>query len=909
MTIEEQFYKACQGGTVSAVKKIMANEEFDINEKDADDYAGDTYLHIAMNSNPEIVSLLLAEPNLKLDAVGNSKQTALFEQSNIDCVRLFLNDARCSSEVVNMKDCWGESALSYALKYLESDQDKAVIKLLLDYPGICVNSENKEGHTPLRYAMKKEPEVVSLILADPDTRLDIVDSDGMTDVMAACEEKYEDYVESIKLVMADQRWDPSLVNYDNGREYHNNAALIIAVHNQCDVEILKLLLDQPGVDVNIRDGGGRTPLLLAVGGSQEIMSLLLAHPDIELDVVDNTGNTAVILACSKNSPENLKLLMENERWDSSILNCKSKRNEAALITAVWEGSLDMTRMLLEQININVNIKGKDDTDTGRTALHCAMSKGNLEIVKILLAREDIKLDLVDNDDRTALYYASTNGFADCVKLFLSDVRCSTDIVNHVGVVGSPSNAICQAAYWGYTEIVNMFLDYPGINVHIEDDDGNTPLLKAVESNRIDIVRMLLAHKDTKMDVINHKDDTALFLAARVNSVECTELLLEHEHCTADYINKHNPLSYATYFCPEIAKILLQQPGIDVNYVDGCTGYSPLFNAMFHNHPELVRLLLELENLSLKDENKTILVETCKQEHAECVHIFLGDKRCNADIVNEKNEIGDSALMCAVKNGNSLIVRMILDFPGADPNIMDRYGVTPLLYIMKSGKSLGYIPYPSYEAENILKLLLRNKRTKLDCTTVEGETALDKCDDAELVKLITADARCTPDLLNHKTGDTGETFLTRAVKSGLIEVVKVLVNHPDIDCNTGNTLAYAMERNLPDMLSVLLTNPVLVLNVGDALITACRHNYIQCVRQLVLDRRCSPEVLNRKNDMYGETALMTAVAYEHTEIVELLAGLPGIDFSLENKAGKTVMDLAKESFHNTCVKILKGKQSS
>ena len=61
-------------------------------------------------------------------------------------------------------------------------------------------------------------------------------------------------------------------------------------------------------------------------------------------------------------------------------------------------------------------------------------------------------------------------------------------------------------------------------------------------------------------------------------------------------------------------------------------------------------------------------------------------------------------------------------------------------------------------------------------------------------------------------------------------------------------------------------------------------------------------------MFGETALMTAVAYEHTGIVELLAHLPGVDITLQNKAGKTALDLAKESFHDICTKILNEKQT-
>ena len=197
-------------------------------------------------------------------------------------------------------------------------------------------------------------------------------------------------------------------------------------------------------------------------------------------------------------------------------------------------------------------------------------------------------------------------------------------------------------------------------------------------------------------------------------------------------------------------------------------------------------------------------------------------------------------------------------------------------------------------------------TKLDCV-VEGQTALDQCRNERSIKLIIADPRCTPKLLNHKNKDTGETYLTKAVKSEMIANVKVFANHPDMDCNSGNPLVYAMVENLPDILCVLLINKTVEFNIGDALITACHRNYYQVVKQVTEDQRCTEDILNNQNKL-GETALMTAVAYGHTEILQLLVSLPGVDFSLKNIAGETAMDLAKKSFYETCARILEEKQS-
>jgi len=351
----------------------------------------------------------------------------------------------------------------------------------------------------------------------------------------------------------------------------------------------------------------------------------------------------------------------------------------------------------------------------------------------------------------------------------------------------------------------------------------------------------------------------------------------------------------------LAEIILQKPGININKVDA-QGRSSLYYAMENNNQEVVRMLLAQENLELEnldERERSVLMGAINKQHVECIRIFLSDQRCTASLVNRKDDLASSALMSAIMITNSVIVRMILDFPGADPNITDNYGYTPLMHILSVDDN-------NYEAENILKLLLMNQGTKLDCM-VEGQTALDQCRNERNIKLFTADPRCTPELLNHKDKETGETNLTKAVKSERIENVKVFVNHPDIDCNAGNPLVYAMVENLPDILSVLLSNKTVEFNIGEALITTCHRNYYQIVKQITQDQRCTRDILNYQNTL-GETALMTAVAYGHTEILELLVRLPGVDFSLKNMEGKTAMDLAKKSFYETCARILEEKQS-
>ena len=93
-------------------------------------------------------------------------------------------------------------------------------------------------------------------------------------------------------------------------------------------------------------------------------------------------------------------------------------------------------MLLQLEKIDVNIRddyegwGLGPGGKDKTALHIAMEQGYPDIVKLLLAHEDIKLDLLDEEERNPLNYLE--GDIECVKLFLSDKRCTSDVVNHVG---------------------------------------------------------------------------------------------------------------------------------------------------------------------------------------------------------------------------------------------------------------------------------------------------------------------------------------------------------------------------------------------------------------------------------------------------------------------------------------------
>merc|ERR1719233_413158 len=97
-------------------------------------------------------------------------------------------------------------------------------------------------------------------------------------------------------------------------------------------------------------------------------------------------------------------------------------------------------MVLEMISAGVNVNGLHD---GFSGLSVAMTAGNVEVVKILLGCQDIKIDLKTKHGMTALHFACLNNQAECVKLFLAHPTCSKDIVRIVDENGATAEKIAD----------------------------------------------------------------------------------------------------------------------------------------------------------------------------------------------------------------------------------------------------------------------------------------------------------------------------------------------------------------------------------------------------------------------------------------------------------------------------------
>ena len=132
------------------------------------------------------------------------------------------------------------------------------------------------------------------------------------------------------------------------------------------------------------------------------------------------------------------------------------------------------------------------------------------------------------------------------------------------------------------------------------------------------------------------------------------------------------------------------------------------------------------------------------------------------------------------------------------------------------------------------------------------------------------------------------------------VAYILNNNPGININgrdsNGRTpLEIAVMMTDIRIVEMLLTVPKTKLGVqtpsGESVLhQACFMNFLECVKLFTSDRRCTPDVLNKKT-LEGNTGLMVAVYFGSLECVRLLVELPGIDLGPRTWDGKTLQDIA------------------
>lgn len=276
----------------------------------------------------------------------------------------------------------------------------------------------------------------------------------------------------------------------NGKsKLNSDTALHIFVDSDGPADKLRYLLDKGG-DPTIRNDDECTILHLAIRQrNYENVKVILEHPATDVNVRDNYGETPLHwLFAWPNAPHNiLRLLLAK----GANVNEQDKDSQAPLYEACLSGDVLAARALLKA-GADVN----DGEDVwGRTALHEAIDSQNLALVQVLL---EYKADVTVKDKqlRDAISMAAYKDNANILKAVLDALK-NQDIGSHIltelDVEGH--SPLHRSAARGRKDIVELLLKAgDGAKLAAQlNRNGNTALHSAAHRGHLEVMELLVAY--------------------------------------------------------------------------------------------------------------------------------------------------------------------------------------------------------------------------------------------------------------------------------------------------------------------------------------------------------------------------------------------------------------------------------
>ncbi|XP_044147494.1 ankyrin repeat domain-containing protein 50-like [Bufo gargarizans] len=270
--------------------------------------------------------------------------------------------------------------------------------------------------------------------------------------------------------------------------------------------------------------------------------------------------------------------------------------------------------------------------------------------------------------------------------------------------------LAAAAQAGDLDAVKLMLSR-GASLEVTDEDGQTPLGLAAHQGHLPVVELLLEH-GAQHDHSDSRGWTALRAAAWGGHTEVVESLLAFgAQPDISGPDGRTALRAAAWGGHEGPVKALVRAGAEIDHAD-VEGRTPLMAAAYMSHFTVAELLLESgANVNACDlEGRSALAVACLciptgQRHPQLVSVLL---ERGADPQLEDKE-GLTPLLVAAYEGQDEVAELLLE-AGADPDRPGKDQMTPLLAAASGG-----------HAETVRVLLLWGAST--DVTDQEGRSAL------------------------------------------------------------------------------------------------------------------------------------------------------------------------------------------
>lgn len=382
-------------------------------------------------------------------------------------------------------------------------------------------------------------------------------------------------------------------------------------------------------------------LLAAMFDHPEALRSLLSYRDDKPDILETRCQIGLFWAASRGHARTVQAFLEHGTNPNFLEN-----GQSPLIVAVLGGYQNVGSMLLQTPLVDPNFGHKSH----RSPLVHAVASDQHEIVPMLLAHEDILVDLPDYRGFTPLLQAALSGCMQCLRCLQLDGRSKFTKHDKTG-----RNVLSYAACTESVAFVDLVLkNLAPEEARSSDNSGRNAISYAAERSLLPIVKRLWRSQIS----VSQRDETGRnaisWAVSRPSTVaqknkENTVLQFLVGKCPQEADIKDNfgwtPLAWTLDRPGDLisVKILVEVGGVDVNQQDRTSGRPVLSWAASEGFEDITRYLLQVP----------------------------GIKR------NLRDFTGRTPISYAAGNGSVNVLRLLLNSPGINPYSTDDQNRSPL----------------------------------------------------------------------------------------------------------------------------------------------------------------------------------------------------------------------------------------
>lgn len=624
----------------------------------------------AAQNKRKFAELLIAH-GADVNARSKGGITPLHEVASKEMVELLIRHGAN----VNPQTSTGGSAPLFSAISRDSPNKEIVVALLTH--GAAVDIKNQVGQSPLHYAVQQgKEEIVELLIANG-ADVNAKDREGRLPLNLAIQ---DNKVKLAALLLAHGSTLDAKPQYGL-TELHWAAS-------KGNKQMVELMLVH-GARINAKDQSGRTPLRLAIDYNHEDIAKLLIAKGADMNIQNPNG--APLIHGTRD-----KEMLESLLSQGANANAKDSQGNSLLWYVCYDSNL--TELLLRH-GADINIKNSQ----GRTALHLVARFARDNVAEWLLAH-DADVNAKDDSGQTPLFHAVRSyerHFASAPARAPQPVAFSSKPTDSKQAESVRSSRPITAA----DDLNNVFpsgfdtsnskttvklLLKHGADVNATDRRGQSLLHVAPDK---DIAELLLVRR-VAVNAKRTDGATALHLAAVYGRKEVVQVLLAHgADVNAKTKDGITPLHYAKG--SEVTKLLLAS-GAKVDVPDN-GGNTPLYTA---NESAVVRLLLA-NDASINAKNLVGQTPLLRM-----IRTYISNLPAHSITIGPLDDL----FVVTHGGANIEVIKALLDH-GADVNLDDREGYTPLFYVREAKKGRAYIEV--IDLLNVVEELLVARGAKLE----------------------------------------------------------------------------------------------------------------------------------------------------------------------------------------------------